>query len=103
MKYRVIITDDALADAHDYLVYIAQENHMPQTAEKWWHKALASIDTLEAFPNRCRYAAENRLSKFTLRVLEVDSCLFIYRVDEEKQTVRILRMRHGRRMPCNID
>ena len=45
MKYRVIITDDALADARNYLTYIAVEKQMPETAQKWWSKALAAIDT----------------------------------------------------------
>lgn len=103
MKYRVIITDDALADVHDYLVYIAQEKQMPLTAQKWWKKALAAIEMLSTFPHRCGYAPENDLSKLTLRMLRVDSCLFIYRVDEETQSVRLLRMRHGRQLPYSID
>lgn len=103
MKYRVIIADDALADARNCLSYIAVEEQMPETAQKWWIKALAAIDTLEFMPHRCSYAPENEVSKHTIRVLRVDNCLFLFRVVEENKTVRILRLRHGRQLPFDVD
>jgi len=83
MKYFVIITDDALADARNFLSYIAIEKQMPETAEKWWTKALAAIDTLEFMPHRCAYASENEKSKHAIRVLRVDNCLFLFRIVEK--------------------
>jgi len=103
MKYRVIITDDSLVDARNFLTYITGEKQMPETAEKWWTKALAAIDTLEFMPHRCSYAPENEMSKHTIRVLGVDNCLFLFRVVEENKTVRILRLRHGRQLPFDVD
>lgn len=103
MKYRVIITDDALADTHRFLTYIAVEKQAPETARRWWIKAVKAIDTLDFMPHRCPYAQENNFSKKTIRALRVDSCLFLYRVDEESKAVRILRMRHGRQMPYDLE
>lgn len=31
----------------------------------------------------------------TVRVLRVDRCLFLYTVDEEQSTVRVLKFRHS--------
>ncbi len=103
MTYRVIITDDALNDARRFLTYIAVDKQSPEIARHWWIKALKAIDSLDFMPQRCPYALENRLSEQVIRALLIDPCLFLYRIDEENKTVRILRMRHGRQMPFEVE
>src|SRR5688572_23052619 len=102
-EYRVIISDDALADVRKFLHYIAVDQESPQTAERWWRKALARIDSLAAMPQRCPYAPENEHSVLMIRMLIVDRCLFLYHIDEKTKAVRILRFRHGSQMPFQID
>ncbi len=94
-QYKVVITDDALEQARKYLLYRAIDQQQPETAAKWWHKALNAIETLSSFPHRCGYADENQWSDNELRALRVDLCLFIYRVDEDDRKVEIVKFRHG--------
>ena len=104
MKYRVLIHDKALTEVRRFLRYIAVDQGSPLTAERWWEKSLREIDSLQKMPHRCFYAPENdSRSKKPTRMLLVDRCLFLYRVDEESKTVRILRFRHGSQLPYDLD
>ena len=94
-QYKVVITEDALEQARKYLLYRAIDQQQPETAAKWWHKALEAVETLSSFPQRCGYADENQWSDNELRALRVDRCLFIYHVDEDDRKVEIVKFRHG--------
>lgn len=95
MRYRVIITDGALADVEAFLDYLAVERSIPLTAERWWRKALGKIETLSTFPHRCPKAPENTLRDYTIRAMIVDSHLFLYRIKEVEQVVEVFAFRHG--------
>jgi plasmid stabilization system protein ParE len=99
VTYRVIISDDALAGVVAFLDYIADTKQMPLTADRWWAKALAKVETLRTMPRRCPLAPENEFSRYELRMLIVDRCLFIFQIDEETRTVRIVKFRHGSQLP----
>ncbi len=99
MTYRVIISDDALAGVAEFLDFIAETQQMPLTAQRWWEKALAKVETLRYMPRRCPLAPENEFSSHELRMLIVDRCLFIFHVDDETSTVRVVKFRHGSRLP----
>ncbi|MEM6331189.1 MAG: hypothetical protein AAF790_13195 [Planctomycetota bacterium] len=101
--YRVVITDEAVGQARAYLWHIAVEQEMPLTAARWWRKADAMIQTLSTIPNRCPYAPENEHSRYELRMLLVDECLFVFHVDEETRSVWVVRFRHGKQEPWPID
>lgn len=86
-QYRVIISPDANRSLDDHIHYIAVERLEPRSAEQWLQKALASVDTLSMFPYRCPVAPESKVSRYTIRMLIVDSCAFLYRVDEDDKAV----------------
>jgi plasmid stabilization system protein ParE len=103
MKYRVIISDDALWGVRRFLEYIADGEQQPLPAFRWWEKALAKIGTLERMPRRCPLAPENDRSAYELRMLIIDRCLFIFHVDDETRTVRIVGFRHGSQQGPTLD
>jgi len=99
MKYRIHISDEALADDRKFLLYIAEDQQSPETAHRWWDKALAEVQSLEIFPHRYPAAQESVQSQFELRCLTVDRCLFNYHVDEAERNVVVVRFRHGSQLP----
>jgi len=96
MTYRLIVSTEAFDALGAYVDYIAIENQSPLNAERWFLKAWAKLETLKNFPHRCPPAPENDQFDFTVRMLIVDSCLFIYRVDDLNKAVRVFGFRHGR-------
>ncbi len=99
MNYRVVITSEALAGIERFLDYIAIDQQAPLNAERWWRKALTAIETLDQLPHRCPLAPENEFRDYTIRMLIVDRCLFLYTVDERQKTVRVIGFRHGSQLP----
>jgi toxin ParE1/3/4 len=99
MRYRVIVTSEALASVEELLDYIAIDQQSPLTAQRWWRKAYAAVMTLEKMPHRCPYAPENAHRDYTIRMLIVDRCMFIYTVDDEARVVRVIGFRHGSQLP----
>ena len=78
----------------DHIHFIAIEKQEPLNAERWLKKALDAVDTLSVFPNRCPIAPESQFSRHTIRMLIVDTCSFLYHVDEANKTVRVTYFFH---------
>ncbi len=95
MTYHLVVSPQAYEALERFIDYIAVEKQSPLNAMRWLEKALAALQTLKRFPHRCPPAPENDLYEETIRMLIVDRCLFLYRVDEETATVRVLDFRHG--------
>lgn len=102
-KYRVIMTPAAFEALEAYVDYIAIDSSSPLNALRWFEKAWDRVQSLKSFPHRCAHAPENKQSKFTIRALRVDRCLFLYRIEESSRTVRIMGFRHGSHRPLDID
>lgn len=103
MAYRLIVSPEAYDELDRYVEYLTHDQASPQSAKLWMEKVLAALRTLASFPNRCPPAPESRYSQHTIRMLIVDRGLFLYRVDEAAKMVRVLRFRHGRQLPCDIE
>ena len=103
MRYRVILCPDALQAIDEYVRYIAEDQHAPLNAMRWLRKALDAVDSLEHLPHRCPYAPENECRDYVIRVQIVDSCLFLYTVDDDAKAVHIIGFRHGSRFPNEGD
>lgn len=99
MKYRVIITDETLDQVERFLDYLAFDQHVPLTANRWWKKAYERICSLKKMPHRCPYAPENEDRDYDIRMLMVDRCLFLYHVSDKNRVVRILSFRHSSQQP----
>ncbi len=95
MLYRVVVSQEVFDRLEAFVDYIAIEQQAPLNAERWLRKAWQHIQTLKTFPNRCPKAPEDKQFDFTVRMLIVDRCLFLYTVDEEKREVQVFGFRHG--------
>ena len=95
MTYRVVLSADARNALDDHIRYIAIEKKERLNATRWLEKALNAVDTLAIFPHRCPIAPESKYSDHTIRMLIVDRCSFLYRVDEDNKTVFVTRFFHG--------
>lgn len=95
MTYRVVISAEARNALDDHIRYIAIEKQEPLNATRWLEKALDAVDALAIFPHRFPIAPESNYSDHTIRTPIVDRCSFLYRVDEDNQTVFVTRFFHG--------
>lgn len=99
MKYRVDVSNAAEATIYEYLRYIAVECAAPQAAQRMPERIDAAVGSLNYFPHRCPFAPENELRDYEIRMRLVHSCLLIFTVNDETQTVNVLDFRHGRQEP----
>ena len=71
----------------------------PVRGPEWFEELIDSLYTLELLPNRCPLAREAEEAKRDIRCLLFGKRRGIYRilyeVDEKRQTVWILHIRHG--------
>jgi len=95
MSYRVVMSAEAKNSLDNHIHFIAVEKQEPLSAERWLKKALKAIDTLTIFPHRFPIAPESKHSRHVIRMLIVDRCSFLYRVDEEKRLVLVTHFFHG--------
>lgn len=102
MTYRVRLAPQAIAALEDFVRYIAEAEHAPLTASRWLQKALTALETLHEFPHRCPPAPESEHYAATIRMLIIDRCLFLYRIDEEAREVRVLDFRHAAQRPREL-
>lgn len=103
MSYRLVIAPEAYDELDQFIEYLAIDQQSPLIAQRWLEKALASLRTLKTFPHRCPPAPENAYYQGLIRMLIIDRGLFLYRVDEANQTVRILRFRHARQTTFHLE
>ena len=76
----------------------AAESH---AAARWYNGLEQAVDALATYPNRCSVAREARRAKRKLRNLLYGKKPHVYRViyevDEGRQAVWVLTIRHGAR------
>ena len=97
--YHVALADSAKADADDIYKRIVAE--APLRGPQWFEELMASLYSLDRFPNRCPLAREARKAERQIRCLLFGKRRNVYRilceVDEAKPTVWVLHIRHGAR------
>ena len=97
MAFEVVITDAALAEAEEYVVFIRTGRSEPLAAEKWWDGLLEAVFSLENMPERCAVIPEREYFTQPVRHLVFFSHRIIFSVTEN--TVTILRIYHASRRP----
>lgn len=99
MKYLVELADRAVRDLE--LLYVEKHVAHSQAAALWYNGLERTVARLESYPLRCPVASESRTMKRKLRHLlygrESHVYRVIYEVDEVRQVVRVLTIRHGAR------
>jgi plasmid stabilization system protein ParE len=97
LRYRVRITDAALADAGDYVRFIRDVKKEPAAAERWYRGLLEAIFSLEELPSRCPLIPEANEFLTELRHLLYHSHRIIFLREPGETTVEVLRIYHGSR------
>lgn len=99
IAYRVELTARAARDLE--ILYLEKNAVESPAAAHWYNELEHAVYTLEARPNRCPAAPEARKVKRQLRQLLYGVKPHVYRVifevDERRQCVWVLTIRHGAR------
>jgi toxin ParE1/3/4 len=101
MAYLVEFAARAARDLE--ILYVEKNAAESQAAARWFNDLEDSVSSLTIHPNRCPLAPEGKKLKRGLRHLLYGNKPHIYRViyevDEQRQTVWVLHIRHGARKP----
>ena len=97
MAYQVNISDAALLDAEEYVEFLRQEKGAAQAAERWFRGLVSAIYSLEEMPLRCPTIPGADAFPFQLRHLIYHSHRIVFRLDQPRKTVTVLRVYHGSR------
>jgi plasmid stabilization system protein ParE len=99
MAYLVELAARAARDLE--ILYVEKNAAESQAAANWYNGLEDAIFTLATHPLRCPVAPEVQKLKTELRHLlhgkKPHVYRVIYQVDEKRQTVRVLHIRHGAR------
>ena len=99
MPYSVEFAARAARDLE--VLYVEKNAAESQAAARWYNGLEKAINTLATHPHRCSVAPEARRVRRKLRHLLYGKKPHVYRVlyevEEQKQTVWVLTIRHGAR------
>jgi toxin ParE1/3/4 len=99
MPYLVEFADRAVRDLE--ILYLEKNAAEPPAAARWYNELELAVDSLASFPHRCPLAPEARRAKRKFRNLLYGKKPHVYRVmyeiDESRQVVLVLTIRHGAR------
>jgi plasmid stabilization system protein ParE len=97
VAYQVALADTAKAEA--YRIYDWVVARAPIRGPKWFDDLMTCLYSLEELPYRCPLAREAEKAKREIRCLlfgkRRGAYRILYEVDEVRQTVWILHIRHG--------
>jgi len=97
MTYHVEFAARALRDLE--ILYVEKNAAESQAAARWYNELELAVYALASFPHRCPLAPEARRAKRKLRNLLYGKKPHVYRViyevNESRQTVLVLTIRHG--------
>jgi toxin ParE1/3/4 len=99
MTYLVEFATRAARDLE--ILYVEKNAAESHAAARWYNGLEQAVDALATYPNRCPVAREARRAKRKLRNLLYGKKPHVYRViyevDEGRQAVWVLTIRHGAR------
>ncbi len=99
MTYLVEFADCAARDLE--ILYVEKNAAESQAAARWYNGLEEAVYALASYPHRCPVAPEASKTKRKLRRLLYGNKPHVYRVifevDERRQAVRVLAIRHGAR------
>jgi toxin ParE1/3/4 len=99
MAYHIEFPERAARDLE--ALYVEKDAAESQAASRWYNGLEEAVSTLAVYPHRCPAAPEARKLRRELRHLLYGKKPHVYRViyevDERRQTVWVLTVRHGAR------
>jgi plasmid stabilization system protein ParE len=96
-RYRILMDAVVAEDLEEIFEYIAKDS--PRNAAGMVQSILDGIASLDTFPNRNVIELQPDAAKPPVRSLPIKPYIVFFRVDEDRQVVHILRVRHGARQP----
>ena len=81
-KYKVQITDQALADMEEIYTYIAEQLHTPENAMGQYNRIAETIESLDTFPERAQLMTSEPEHTLGFRQLPIDNFLVFYVIRE---------------------
>ena len=96
--YRVIILPAAERDIGEAYEWLAEQD--AEAAIRWYNRLLEVIFSLDAFPERCPLAPENKFLNEEIREIFHGRRQHKYRIlfTVTEQAVHVLHVRHGARL-----
>lgn len=96
-RYAVEVADAALAAIAEQARYLVEQGRSADTARRWLEGIWRAVDSLELWPLRASRAEEDDYVSYEVRRIIVGDQLLLFTVDEARQAVVIVGLRHGRR------
>lgn len=97
MAYQVVLADAAKAGANRVYDWVVER--APIRGPEWFEQLIDSLYSLERLPYRCPLAREAKEAQREIRCLLFGKRKHVYRIlyeiDEPRQAVWILHIRHG--------
>jgi len=97
MAYKLLISMDAHNDVDDIVSYIVSELDSPVAAAEFIDELQDHYKRVIDRPHLYSYCQDERLHHLGYRKIVIKNYLVLYRIDEEKKTIYIVRVIYGRR------
>lgn len=101
-KYKVSIVKQAKEDMRDTFKYIAKDLCEPQVANRIYNSIYLKIVSLETMPNRNSLIDDEPYKARGVRMLLAENYRIFYIVDENDESVKVLRVIYNRREWKNL-
>ena len=102
MSYQLHITSTAEHDIMRAVDYIEFTLKNPQAADNLLDAVAKQIGTLSDFPQNFRLVDDPVLASWKIRFVTINNYLAFYTIDEEKQTVIVVRFLYQKSNWCSI-
>lgn len=102
MEYNIKLSKEAEEDIDEIIGYIINVLKNPIAANKLLTEIEANYSILSHAPDSFAYCEDQRLRILGYRKIPVKNYIIFYKVDNESETVYILRVIYGRREYTNL-
>ena len=92
MKYKVVLSDQAILDVRMIYEYIAFEKQAPETASGFIDRLEKQILKLDEMPYRFREYDRELWRSRGLRIMPVENFIAFYIPEDENKTVTVIRI-----------
>lgn len=96
MSYKLVMTDSFLRDLDNVMGYITLSLENKMAAAALLDDIEKSYNNIECMPLMYESCYDSRLKESGYRKVTIHNYIMVYRVDEETETVYIMRLFHGR-------
>jgi len=95
-KYKVLFSADSMEDISEITRYLREKYASSELSKKYHNELFETIKGLEIMPNRFETVKTKFIQRDNIKRIVYKQYLVFYVVNEEKNEVYILRVRHGK-------